>query len=515
MSFLDNLEKNINEINNLQTTENGAIGFRSTNHPLLDMNFKIPSYRTESVENIIKEYESAYKDNQLLPLLWMFFVRDPRGGLGERRLFRILFRWWSENNPEVARKVLEFVPEYGRWDDIIKATEGTPIWDDTCGLIKEQLHQDIVNYSNDKPVSLLAKWLPSERTSSQKSRKLARKIAKGIGVPIKNYNRILVSLRKHIDIVESKMSARDWKNIDYSTVPSKANLIYKDAFLRNDKERRERYLMSLENGETKINSSVLYPHEIVHKYTQNTGFWYRQIKPYDTALEELWKALPKEDGLENTIVVADGSGSMRSNVGGTSTTALEISHALAIYCSEHCNGEFKNKYITFSNSPKFVNLNGLNSLWDRLEEAQNHSEVSNTDIEAVFDLILHTAIESNARQEDIPKTILIISDMEFDGATTYSKYDSNYHSRYATLFDTIERNYRSAGYQIPRLVFWNVNSRTNTIPVKENDLGVTLVSGFSVSILKMVQSGELDPYINLVKTITGERYKPLIEAVSN
>lgn len=517
MSFLENLEKNLNEINNLTNTENGAVGYKSTNHPLLDMNFKVPSYRTASTDTITMDFFKSYNDNELLAILWMFFARDVRGGLGERRLFRILFNWVCNNNPDVAKRVLPFIPKYGRWDDLIVSTEDTRVWYNTLSLIKSQLTQDIKNHSEGKGISLLAKWLPSERTSSQKSRKLARKIAQGIGFPIKNYNKVLVTLRKHLDIVETKMSAKEWEAIDYAAVPSKANLIYNNAFLRNDEERRRSYLESLEKGDTKINSSALFPHEIIHKYTY--GSWHTCLKERDTTLEEMWKALPNVGGLEDTIVVADGSGSMSCPVGGTRTTALDVANAIAIYCSDHCKGEYKGKYITFSHTPQFVNVGQYNSLHDKIKEAFRHDEVSNTNIEGVFDLILDTAIQHNTPQNEIPKSILIISDMEFDMATDANSGwgwgRATYPSPSDALFKKIEQRYKNAGYQIPRLVFWNVNSRTNTIPVMENDLGVTLVSGFSLSIIKMVQSGELDPYINLIKMVTNERYQPVIEALKN
>jgi hypothetical protein len=517
MSFFNTLQKNIEDINNLQMTENGAIGFKSTGKKLLDMNFNVPKYRKSSAAEICSDFKEAYAENETLAILWVFFARDVRGGLGERRLFRILFNELCKENNEVAVKLLPLIAEYGRWDDLIIATENTPVWADALEIIKEQLHTDIKNHTAGNSVSLLAKWLPSERTSSQKSRNLARKIANGIDFPIKNYNRALVTLRQHIDVVERKMSAKQWENIDYSTVPSGANLLYKNAFLRNDEQRRRAYLDSLVKGETKINSSVLSPHDIVHKYMN--GGW-RNIASYDTALEEMWKALPDVEGLENTIVVADGSGSMTCRIDpNSSTTALEVANAMAIYCAEHCNGEFKDKYITFSNRPQFVDFTRVNatSLHDKLTYALKFNEVASTNIEGVFDIILDTAVKSKAKQDEIPNTILIISDMEFNSCATTNR-NSGYYGGVSpddALFVQIAKKYENEGYKLPRLVFWNVNSRTGTIPVKENELGVTLVSGYSTSIFKMIQNGELDPYKNLVKTITAERYQPIIKALES
>lgn len=299
------------------------------------------------------------------------------------------------------------------------------------------------------------------------------------------------------------MSAKQWGDIKYEAVPSRANLIYNDAFLRNDEERRREFLAQLEKGEVKINAGTLFPHDIVHKYC-NGG--YRGLKAYDATIEGLWKSLPDlVNGCGNTIVVADGSGSMTVPVGGTSTTALEVANALAIYFAERSSGEFKDKYITFSSRPQFVDFSSGRSLRDKISIALGHNEISNTNIEAVFDLILSTAVRNNMRQEDIPANILIISDMEFDCATT-GRIGAN-------LFKTIEAKYRNYGYKLPRLVFWNVNSRTNTIPVRENDMGVALVSGFSVNICKMVMSGKTDPFECLLETLNSERYQPVEDAL--
>jgi hypothetical protein len=308
------------------------------------------------------------------------------------------------------------------------------------------------------------------------------------------------------------MSAKEWGLIDYEAVPSKANLVYNSAFLRNDEERRREYLSKLEKGETKINASVLYPHDIVHKYGGN----YYRMKNKDAAIEALWKALPDTvHGCGNTIVVADGSGSMCCNVGGGSgVTALEVANALAIYFAEHSSGEFKDKYITFSENPRLVDFSKAKSLREKLQIAYSHCEVANTNIERVFDLILDTAVKNNMHQEDIPANVLIISDMEFDycAISGNGRWGSRPNQK---LFDVIAKKYAEYGYKLPRLVFWNVNSRTGTIPVKENDLGVALVSGFSVNIVNMVMSNKLDPFECLLDVLNTERYQPIENAIKD
>ena len=310
------------------------------------------------------------------------------------------------------------------------------------------------------------------------------------------------------------MSAKQWDEIKYEAVPSRANLIYNKAFLRNDEERRRAYLESLAKGETKINAGTLFPHEIVHKYG-NSGW--NTITECNETLEQLWKALPDTvNGNGNTIVVADGSGSMTCGVDPhSSVTALDVANALAIYFAEHSSGQFKDKYITFSNRPQLVDFSKAKNLREKLLIAKQHNEMANTNIEAVFNLILTTAVNNHLKQEDMPQNILIISDMEFDSCATCDS-QTGYWSRKrpdSRLFNVIRQKYEAAGYKLPRLVFWNVNSRTGTIPVKENDLGVALVSGFSQNVASMVMSGKLDPYECLMETLNSKRYDPIAKAL--
>lgn len=369
----------------------------------------------------------------------------------------------------------------------------------------------IIRKDINMSISLLAKWLPSENASSNKTKQYAKIIRQGLGMSSKDYRKMLSKMRKYIDVVECKMSAKQWNEINYEAVPSRANLIYNGAFLRNDEERRREYLGKLEKGEVKINAGTLYPHDIAHKYMSGGSGWWSgySLKSYDATLEGLWKALPDTvKGAENTIVVADGSGSMTCNVGNnTGVTALDVANALAIYFAERSSGEFKDKYITFSHRPQLVDFSKAKSLRDKLQIALSHNEVADTNIEATFDLILRTAINNNMSQEDMPKNILIISDMEFNNAV-YRRPDE-------TLFTTIANKYAEHGYKLPRLVFWNVNSRTGTIPVKENELGVALVSGFSVNIVNMVMSNKLDPYECLLDVLNTERYQPIEDAVKD
>ncbi len=490
---------------NLSVTENGARGFKSTGKALVDINFAVSSLRGADDDTIISKFSAACAENLDLAIMWLFFARDIRGGMGERRLFRVCLKYLAREFPDKVRNVLPLVPEYGRWDDVMCLLD-SKVQDDVAQMVKKQLAQDAENCIQNKPISLLAKWMPSINASSSSRRELAEVLAKKIGLQPMVYQKTLASLRSYLNVVEKKMSNQQWDEIQYSAVPSRANLLYNKAFLRHDEERRRDFLSKVEKGEEKINAGAVFPHDIVHKYGC------RPVSE-DATLEFMWKALPNtvKDG-EGTIVVADGSGSMWTNVGDSRVEAIEVANALAIYFAERLPKPYKDKYITFSTRPQIVDLGGGTTLFNKLKTAYCYCEVANTNIEAVFDLILNTAERNHLKQDQIPNNILIISDMEFDEASEM-RVRGRWVSPSMTLFDNIRTKYELAGYKMPRLVFWNVCSRTGTIPVKENDLGVALVSGFSPNIAKMVMSNKTDPYEVLVDTLKGERYAPVADAL--
>ena len=261
----------------------------------------------------------------------------------------------------------------------------------------------------------------------------------------------------------------------------------------------------------KINMSVTYPHEIVSRYNQ-TGS-YIGLKDYDESLEIYWNNLKPCIGLEDTIVVRDGSGSMEALIGNSKTSALDVSTALAVYCAQYLKGTFKDKFITFSSNAKLVDLAGYNSLQEKLEKIYREDDCSNTDIQNVFELILKTAMDYHIDSEDMPKNILIISDMEFDPShESRGLWDSGMNAS-SNVFTEMHLKYKLAGYKLPKLIFWNVNSRTGTIPCITNENGVLLVSGFSQNILNMIMDDEKDPYKALIKELSKDRYAsiPLIE----
>lgn len=508
MGFIDELNKTLGKEFSFSTTENGAVGYSTTQKSLLDMNYRVPSYRNSDELTIIDDFIMAFHSDKILALKWLFFARDVRGGLGERRLFRAIIKCTADAHPEYVRPLIPLIPEYGRWDDLLCLIH-TKCKHAALGQIIEQFHIDVKNAKQGKPVSLLGKWLPSENATSKQTKSLACAIIRALGISPRMYRKYLSLLRKQIDIVEAKMSSNDWGKIDYEAVPSKAGLIYKDAFTKHDEQRYTKYLHNVKDGKSAIHSGVLYPHEIVHKYMDGRGYWGSQVKTLDDTLEEMWKVLPDMvQGESNTIVVKDGSESMMYKV-SSGTTAMEVANALAIYFAERCEGEFKNKFISFSENPRLIDVGNGDTLRSKLELTCAYNEVANTDIVKVFNLVLRTAINANMSQRDMPGTILIISDMEFDEMAA-----EDYHtSQSCTLFGMIKEKYEECGYKLPRLVFWNVASITNTIPIKENDLGVVLVSGFSINIVKMVLSGKTDPWEALTDTLDSQRYQPIEEAL--
>ena len=494
-TFMSSVESTLTELNRMDYTENGALAYKTTGRELLDLNFRVSSYRRADAEEIGNHFMAAFEEDALLATKWLFFARDVRGGLGERRLFRIALVRLAQEHPEVVNKLIPLVPEYGRYDDLL------PLLDTECAAtvlayVKTTLEADEKHMREDKPISLLAKWLPSVNTTSQSSRRIARRIAAHLGLTERQYRRTLSGLRKYADVVERKMAAREWEQIDYARVPSRAALLYREAFKRHDEERYTTFINRVVEGEAKINAATLFPHDIVHRYV--SGGYYIHPNDLTPELEALWAALP--DTLppgQDILVVRDGSGSMSVSIGGSQVSALECSTALAIYFAERLHGQFKDKFITFSCTPKLIDLSACSSLHDKLERVCREDDCSNTNIHAVFSLILKSAVTHKLREAELPRSVLILSDMEFDGHSF--SWDK-------ALFESISAEYEAQGYKLPKLIFWNLNSRTKLVPLTQHESGVILVSGFTPHLAKMVMSAQLDPFKALVEVLLSERY---------
>lgn len=521
MSFANAIKNTLN--NEVSITENGAVGYASAGSEILTMNFMLSSLRNENSEEITKRFSKVYFENPELAVKFLFFIGDIRGGCGERRTFRICMDWLVANQTDVARKVIRLVPEYTRWDNLVMLID-SKLRDEVIDIVAGQLSDDIENMANNSSVSLLAKWMPSENTSSESTKGLARRWISALSVTPRKYRKTLSKLRRYIDVVEVKMSAKNFSEINYEHVPSRANLLYKDAFKKHDAARRDAYLESVKNGDAKINASeAVFPHDILHKlYSQRHHAYGCAVQiADDPTVEAMWNAMPNKlkDSDGGVMCVVDSSGSMTSTIGGTDVSAWEVAHALGFYFAQHCNGEFKDKYITFSSKPSFVDMTNCKTLKDRLLLALDKSLYDNTDIEAVFDLILKTAVDNHMQQSDIPSTVLIFSDCEFDaqcyahslGPSFFGR--NNWDANGKTLFDGISRKFEENGYVMPKLVFWNLNSRTGTVPLQQSKSGVALISGFSSNNVDMVMSNELDPHAILVKKLNSARYEPVAKAL--
>lgn len=495
MGFIDEMEKTLN--NEKTLTTNGAVAYKTSGKKLLDFNFAVSGMRKESDASIMDRFAKVFYEDPMTAVKYLFYLGDVREGLGERRSFRLCLNWLANSHPEIVQKLVVLVPEYTRWDNILELLT-TEVADKTIEVIKNQLEMDAANMKSNKPISLCGKWIPSESASSKTTKSRARMIMEKIGMSPRQYRKLMSAIRKYLNVVEVKMCSKKWSDIDYETVPSRANLIYNNAFLRNDEERRREYLSNLSSGKAKINASVLQPHEIVYKY---------HGRGYDETFESLWKALPNLM-VENTLVIRDGSGSMTwTRCGDSGATPLDVATALAIYMAEHNNGEWKDKYITFSSNPKIVNLSKCKTLKDKIDLSYRENDCSNTNIYKTMRLILDTAVNANMPQEEMPGMIVICSDMQFDGRS---------HNLNQTLFEEIADEFTSHGYKMPKICFWNLSGRVNnTIPMQQNEMGLILCSSFSVQILKMFMSNKIDPLDVLMEQLDSERYLPVTEAVSD
>jgi hypothetical protein len=474
-------------INALQTrdafTENGMVTHSTSGGKVLDLFYHIGGSRELGNDEILSLVVRAFDEDPLLTVKNIFYNRDIRGGQGERRSFRIMFNWLCSTHPDIAIKNLPNVPFYGRWDDLFEAI-GTPVWMYAFDLIASALK------AGDK---LCAKWMPRE---NKKNSNIAHALREYMGLTPKQYRKLLAG---NTQVVENFMCKHEWGAIDYNHIPSMASAKYRHAFGKHDFERYSGWLASLEKPESgnKIHADAIFPHTIVQEYlnsVRNIYYGYgtgRTIGGVDATLEAQWKALPDyvPDG-QSFIPVCDLSGSMSSN----GNLPMAVSASLGIYLSQRNKGPFKDAFITFSRSPSLQVLSG--NLMNRLTEMRLSSIAENTNLELVFKMILEKSVASRVPANEMPNTILIISDMQFDQCIARPS---------DTAMDMIRRNYSTYGYTLPNVVFWNVNS-LGGVPVKIDENGTALVSGFSPSVMKNLLSGEMRPDKVMLNTLMSERY---------
>ena len=467
-------------------TENGADTKNTTDSALLDMFATIGSMRSRSEDEIIQKFELAFQEDPLGAMRCLFWVRDCRGGAGERRVFRVLLPYIAQKHYEELYRNLELIPEYGRWDDFY-ALIGTPMEEQFWPFISWKLFRDIKEMEAGRPCSLLAKWLKKADASSPNTRKLGIYTAKKLRMSVYDYKRLCVKLRRYIDVVEQRMSANEWDTINYPAVPSRAMMNYRKAFARHDQERFGEYLNKVQSGEQKINSATLYPYDIVEKIL----YGHEDSK----VLEAQWNNLPNYvDDDVNAVVMADVSGSMYGRPMATSI-------GLAMYFAERNKGAYHNLFMTFSGNPQFVELKG-NTITEKIRFISRANWQMNTDLEKALLKILDVALENHCSQEEIPKSLIVISDMEIDCCTN-QKHRENF-------YDYVSRVYEEHGYKIPNVVFWNVNSRHDVFLADKNRKGVQLVSGQSASTFKnLIGCVDKTPVEMMYSVLNSDRYQAI------
>ncbi|MCR5522087.1 MAG: DUF2828 family protein [Clostridia bacterium] len=486
-----------NEMNKTRT-ENGALTYRSTGSECLDLFASIGAIRRNTDEDIINRFIRAFTENPDIAMKILFFGRDVRGGLGERRVFRTVLAWLAENEPETLKKNIPYIAEYGRWDDVVSLV-GTSCADDALRLIKEQLGRDTEALKSGKEVSLLAKWLPSVNASNERTVYFGKTIARELGMNDAQYRKTLVSLRARIRIIENNLREKDY-TFDYSKQPSKAMFKYRAAFSRNDGERYREFLSKVERGEATLHAGTLAPYELVEPYVNDrfwegeTGFMRAITDEEKASLNATWNSLPDYCNDENALAVIDTSGSMYWDA---SPLPAAVALSLGLYFAEHNKGAFANHFIEFSAHPELIEIKG-ETFADKLRYVCTFNKAANTNVDAVFDLILNTAVNNKVPQSEMPSTLYLISDMEFDqcvGGATISN------------FERAKAKFNAHGYELPRIVFWNVASRHGHQPVRMDERGVALVSGCTPKLFDMVMNGEISPYKMMMEVVNSERYK--------
>lgn len=483
--MLEHLKKEANRA----YTENGAVTHATTCSDCLDLFATIGALRSAGDQEILDRFVRAFTEDPDLAMKTLFFARDVRGGLGERRVFRVCLQWLAHNAPSSVRKNIPYVAQFGRWDDLLSLL-GTPCEKDAMQLIKQQLEADLEAMGMGGETSLLAKWLPSVNASNAQAVQYAKRIARFLGMTDAAYRKTLVKLRSHIRILENNLREKDY-TFDYSRQPSKAMFKYRKAFHRNDGARYTEFLSQVSRGEAQLHTGTLTPYEIINP------FFCKKVSDQEAAaIDATWKAQEDFTGGENALVVIDGSGSM---YGYSEPKPITVALSLGIYYAERNTGAFRNHFITFSEKPQLVEIKG-ETIFEKVRYCHSFNEAANTNIQKVFELILQTAVKRKVPQSQMPSTLYIISDMEFDSCAKGADI---------TNFEYAKSIFAEAGYQLPKVVFWNVQSRHRQQPVTMNEQGVALVSGCSPRLFSMVTGGHLSPLGYMLEVLGTERYEKI------
>lgn len=495
MSFAQQLKIEANRTR----TMNGAGSWRSTGDACLDLFSVAGGMRWRGEKDQIRLFERAYIESPDLAMKLLFHIRDIRGGMGERRMFRTLLAHTARIWPASARRNVQYVAEFGRWDDLLCLLD-TPACTEAVSVISRQLEDDLAalarrgNGDCSAHISLLAKWLPSDNASSRRTRAMAAKLMRLLDMDARTYRKTLTRLRAAISLTERRLTANQADRINYEAVPAGAMLKYRKAFRRQDGERFGQYVRDVAACEKSMHADALFPYQILRPFFGEMTFR-REAEGADV-LDVLWDSMSGEVGNANALSVIDTSGSMYWTRPGVPMVPALVSQAMGLYCAERCRGLFHNTYITFSRYPTLMTVRGDN-LADKLRYLSTAPWGGNTDLMAVFDLILRTAVKARAPQEEMPSVLYIFSDMEFDRAVT----DPD-----RTVFEAAEEKFRAAGYRLPAVVFHNVNSWKMHAPVTAHTRGAALTSGAGVSAVKEHFSGNVTPMSHMLRVLNAPRY---------
>jgi hypothetical protein len=452
-------------------TWNGMKAIESTLSNTTDLFFKIGASRGK---NITAQFEKAFQENSDIALRIAQWARDARGGAGERELYRQVLKHLEQTHTDVllGTRLLENTAEIGRWDDLLIFTD-SDVKAKAFGLIWKAL---------DSGNGLCAKWMPRKGP-------IALELRNFLGWSPKYYRKRLVELTK---VVETQMCAKQWDEINFSHVPSLAMSRYSKAFGKNASDSFTEFKTKLKSGDksVKVNAGAVYPYDIT-----------KNVKYGDSGLaDEQWKALPNFIGDAMVLPLVDVSGSMTTPAGGynskSGVSCLDVAVSLGLYCSDKNTGPFKDLFLTFSTKPKFVHLTG--TLSQKIKQMNTSNWEMSTNLHGAFEEILRVAKSNDVAAKDMPQVLLIMSDMQFNQCTRFDD----------SAMQMIRRKYKDAGYETPQVVFWNLNAADN-VPVKFDEKGVALVSGFSPSIMKSVLAADMDGFTPegiMKKAVMSDRY---------
>lgn len=495
--FLDQLK---NE-NNLTTGWNGETGYKSTLNDVLDFYAKAGNMRnSSSPSDVISAFEKAFVADQKLAMRLLFYTRDIRQGMGEKRISLNIFEHFAANKPKLFKKMIPLIAYYGSFNDLRKLlgseklsiTQLIPV----ILYLKDTLAIDVDKMQSGESITLCAKWMPTVGNKSKLHKLALQRFLSQTGIKEKEYRQSISAMRKYIDILETKMTNKDYASIDYSKVPSQAFKKFKNAFARNDEERFKQFIEDANNGEVTINASTIHVNQLISEYTNYSS-------KEDAKVEAQWKNLPKIQSDMNVLPVVDMSGSM---TWASNPSPYEVAISLGLYLAENNSGTFADHVLTFASNPELVHVPKEMSLFNRYYTLKRAKVGYSTDLEKTFDLILNTAVKNNTPQEELPQAIIVFTDGQMNQMVDDRSIDQSF-------FNKIKNKFKAQGYELPHLIWWNIAAvNSNALPVTKNDKNCSLISGYSQALFNYIFQLDLDklqsftPMNLMLETLNNERY---------